>query len=152
VNAVLEFAAILNTGTDYNCTFELIELSSACSLNESLAEYFESLINWRTNATHRASEWHIRTVPLEGSTAVALSPIVDEWVFGMTNSPHLGERREWVRQGAVATLCRHLMELVGEAEAVEVLTTPPIWYEAHWRDVALSSSQGRWLLHFGVTD
>ena len=152
LNKLLELVAFLNQGADHNCSYELIELPSAPTLNEALAAYFESIVNWRTKRPYPASDWHISVSPMSGTPSDALQSVVDKWFFQTLCSPQLGERREWVRKNVVSFVVEEMLEALGAVSVDEVLTSPPLWYEATWQDIALSCEQGRWLLHFGITD
>lgn len=152
LNKLLELVALLNQGANHNCSYELIELPSAPTLNGALAMYFESIVNWRTKTTHPASDWHISVSPMTGTTEDVLHSVVDQWFFQTHCSPQLGERRAWVRNNVVSFVVEEILEALGDLSVVEVRTNPPLWYEGTWQDVALSCEHGRWLLHFGITD
>ena len=152
LNKLLELVALLNQGADHNCSYELIELPSAPTLDGALATYFESIVNWRTKKPHPARDWHISAAPVTGTAKDALHAAVDRWFFETHCSPALGDKREWVRKNVVTFLVDEILDSIGEPSVDEILTSPPMWYEGTWQDFALSSNKGRWLLHFGITD
>ncbi|MCA7988704.1 hypothetical protein [Burkholderia vietnamiensis] len=149
---LLEFTALLNQGADHNCSYELIALPNALTLNEALAKYFESIVNWSTKKPHPASEWKISVSPTQGTPRDVLHAAVDQWVFQTRCSPELGQHRAWARKNIVSFVVDEILEALGELSVDEVHTDPPLWYECTWQDVALSCTDGRWLLHFGITD
>lgn len=152
LNKLLELVGLLNQGADHNCSYELIELPNAPTLDGALAAYFESIVNWRTKRPHPASDWHISVSPMSGTPSEALQSVVDHWFFETHCSPQLGERRAWVRKNVVSYVVQEILEVLGALSVDEVFTSPPLWYETTWQDIALSSEHGRWLLHFGITD
>lgn len=152
LNKLLELVALLNQGADHNCSYELIELPSAPTLDGALATYFESMINWRTKKPHPARDWQISVTPIPGAAKDALYSAVDRWFFETHCSPVLGDRQKWVRKNVVSFVVDEILDLIGDVSVDEVRTSPPMWYEGTWQDFALSSVHGRWLLHFGITD
>lgn len=151
VNSMLELASLLNEGTDYQCTFELLQLPAAGSLRAALEQHFDTLIDEGIRSAHPACDWHIDVRNETGSSREAISQLVLGWMFGGHCSPDLGDR-DWVRQNVVSQLSSAIEAVVGRAEAHAVYTRPPIWYEARWDDLALSDGSNHWLLHFGFTD
>lgn len=152
LNKLLELIALLNQGANHNCSYELIELPSAPTLDGALGSYFESKIDWSTKRPHRARDWHISVEPILGTARDALRSVVDQWFFETHCSPTLGDRREFARKNIVSFVVDEIIESIGEASVDEVRTRPPMWYDGTWQDLVLSSAQGRWLLHFGITD
>ena len=153
VNKVLEFAGLLNDGANHGCAYEFVKLPAAATLGDALALHFGSLVDGRTKQPHRARDWHIGVVPMAGTARDALRSVVDRWVFATHCSPEVGPRRAWVRENVVSFVVGEILAVVGENPCVdEVHTRPPTWYEGTWQDVALSSAQAHWLLHFGISD
>ena len=130
----------------------MIELPEAETLDTALALHFGSIVDWRTKKPHPARDWHISPRPMPGTTKDALHGVVNEWFFKTHCSPDLGDRREWVRKNVVSFVVDEILELVGEPTLDEVRTSPPLFYDCTWQDIALSSARGHWLLHFGIND
>jgi hypothetical protein len=153
INALLELCADLNEGSNHSCTFGVEVLAPSESLQAAVARHFESVYDFRTRRTHPAENWHIEIRPLQGEPVQVLSLALHAWVFETEFSPRLGDDRTWVGRNITENLARKLLaELGGDVLVHEVLTSPPAWYEAHWRDLTISGANGRVLLHLGVTD
>ncbi|WP_457389894.1 hypothetical protein [Roseateles sp. P5_E1] len=152
VNAALEVVALLNEASDYQCTFELIELRTGASLEEALVQHFASIAAESHATADSGFEWEIKASKLGSNAAELLAPVLMHWAFGNHFSPSLGVGREWVQRNVASALCSHILDVVGEVEVTEVRTIPPVWYAAFWQDIALSSDRGRWLLHLAATD
>lgn len=60
--------------------------------------------------------------------------------------------RDEVKGEVVELLCEALTDTIGPCEICEVFVSPPVWYEAHWRDFAFKGKEKSWLLHLGVSD
>ncbi|MET3137071.1 hypothetical protein AAKU61_001423 [Undibacterium sp. GrIS 1.2] len=137
----------------HSYTFEMEVLPQAESLAVALARHFESLHDHRKSSTHPAEHWHIETRPTQGVPIQVLADVLHAWVFEMEYSPKLGDDRAWVGKNITENLARKLVaQFDGEVTVHEVLSSPTMWYEAHWRDFAISSGGRNFLLHLGVTD
>ena len=151
-NVALRLLALLNNGPNHEFSLEIEKLPTSDSLESSLNAYYTAIVNWRTKMTYPAEDWHIKTELLTGRVQDVFGPVLKRWAFEMPYSPVINSSRDWVKNAAIEFVCETLAQEVGDVAVYEVKTRPPVWYEAHWQDFALSSDQGRFLLHLGVTD
>jgi hypothetical protein len=151
-NALLKLVALLNNGTDHACTYELTELPQRSEIVESLESTFGPGEDWVTKKSYTAADWHLRVEARGADIQATLTEVLNTWTFAMPCSPVLGSLPDEVKGQVVEMLCQVLTDAMGPCEICEVFVSPPVWYEAHWRDFAFKGKEKSWLLHLGVSD
>ncbi len=150
--ALLKPVALLNSDPDTGCTCELAELPRKGEVLDALASAFDPGVNWRTNTPYGAEDWHLRVSPRGNDIWASLSEVLGEWACFMTCSPKQASTQDWAANTVTEMLCQALIDTIGPSEIYDVLVFPPVWYEAHWQDLAFKGEGRSWLLHLGVSD
>jgi len=147
-NGFLNAIALFNDGANHASTYTMELLPAASSLDSSLATYFSAMSTSHV-PPQPAEKWQIQTTELDDDWAQALRQVAHHWFFEQAFSPKVDQT---IAENVVETFLAHVRAIVGDAKAFQVDVSPPMWYEGVWQDLAFDSQQGRWLLHFGVSD
>jgi hypothetical protein len=144
----LDALALLNTGVNHSPDYSLVRLPPTATVRESVEAYFAQLSTSIT-PPQPASEWHIQLTSVPGDWTENVADASRRWFFGQPFSPRVNAD---AADDVVAGFVKLVKAVVGTARAHSLSVTPPMWYECSWEDIALESTHGFWLLHFGFSD
>ena len=147
-NTLLKLLALLNSGPNQECTYELIELPYRKNIEESLSVIFDAQGNPYLKQPPERKDFSLRVHPLEDNLESLLFKEFKDWALPYP----VDACRENVAREVARLLCQALGEVIEPSEIFEVFVSPTLWYEAFWKDLAFKGKTQSWLLHLGVSD